>query len=320
MPAVPSIRVKIERGAAEKSDYVFTQPFRCGRDKSCELRLADTGVSRFHAEFWFSDGKWWVLDLQSANGTYLDGRKVERAPIATLARVQLGDIGPILLLTVESVSTVEDVKEDEKIQVGRRSIDDYQQRYFQDTDAGDAGQHTLMIRQAFKKVQKRQKKKFAAVIAALLCLFIAAGIYALYKHRELRKQKLLAEDIFYTMKSMELEIAPLVKMARLSQDSKLLAQVKQYRTRRKVMENKYDKFIESLEIYKKSISAEERIILRIARTFGECEIKTPAGFVEEAAHQTPQRRRRGRGPHRRSGPLHRRCHNRTDQRAGHRES
>jgi hypothetical protein len=130
-------------------------------------------------------------------------------------------------------------------------------------------------------VQKRQTRKFAAVIAALFCLFIAAGIYALYKHQELRKQKLLAEDIFYTMKSMELEFAPLAKTARLSQDSDLLAQVKQYQARRKVMENKYDKFIESLEIYKKSISPEERVILRIARTFGECEIKTPAGFVKE---------------------------------------
>ena len=274
-PAVPPIRVRIERGAAEKSDHAFTQPFRCGRDKSCELRVTDTGVSRFHAEFWFSDGNWWVLDLQSANGTYVDRKRVERAPISARAIVELGENGPLLSLMVE------EVLKDEAPQIGRRSLDEYQQRYFQDTDAGDAGQHTLMIRQAFKNVQKRQKKKFAAVIAGLLCLFIAAGIYALYKHQELRKQKLLAEDIFYTMKSMELEIAPLVKMARLSQDSHLLAQVKQYRTRRKVMENQYDKFIESLEIYKKSISPEERIILRIARTFGECEIKTPAGFVEE---------------------------------------
>jgi hypothetical protein len=45
----------------------------------------------------------------------------------------------------------------------------------------------MMIRQAFKKVQKHQKKKFAAVIAGLLCLFIAAGVYTLYKHQELRK-------------------------------------------------------------------------------------------------------------------------------------
>ncbi len=280
-PAPPPIKVRIERGTADKSEYLFTQPFRCGRDKSCEIRLTDTAVSRFHAEFWFSDGKWWILDLQSANGSYVDGRRVERAPIATLARVQLGDDGPILLLTVESVSTVEGVKEDEKIRVAPPSLEHYQEHYFQDTAEGNIGEHTMMIRQAFKKVQKRQKGRFAAVIAVLSCLVLAAGIYALYKHQQLRKQKMLAEDIFYTMKSMELEFAPIAKMARLSQDAHLIARVKQYQTRRKLMENKYDKFIEALEIYQKNISPEERMILRVARIFGECEIKMPAGFVQE---------------------------------------
>jgi hypothetical protein len=70
-------------------------------------------------------------------------------------------------------------------------------------------------------------------------------------------------------------------MAGLSQDANLLAQVKQYRIRRKVMETKYDKFVEALEIYNKNISPEERVILRVARIFGECEIKMPAGFVKE---------------------------------------
>jgi membrane-bound lytic murein transglycosylase D len=254
-PAPPTIKVRIESGTADKREYLFTQPFRCGRDKSCEVRLTDTAVSRFHSEFWFSDGRWWILDLQSANGSYLDGRRVERAPIATLARVQLGDEGPVLLLTVEnvsmvesvsmaaSVSTVEAAKEDEKNQTTPSSLEQYQEHYFKDTGEGNVGEHTMMIRQAFKKVQKRQRGRFAAVIAVLSCLVLAAGIYALYKHQELRKQKLLAEDIFYTMKSMELEFAPIAKMARLSQDAHLIARVKQYQTRRKLMENKYDKFI-----------------------------------------------------------------------------
>ncbi len=292
-PAPPPIKVRIESGTADKSEYLFTQPFRCGRDKSCEVRFADTAVSRFHAEFWFSDDRWWILDLQSANGSYLDGRRVERARIATLARVQLGDKGPVLLLTVENVSMaesvsmtengsmVEAVKKDEKDQTAPVSLEHYQEHYFKNTGEGNAGEHTMMIRQAFKKVQKRQRGKFAAVIAVLCCLVVAAGIYALFKHQELRKQKLLAEDIFYTMKSMELEFAPLVKMARLSQDANLMAQVKQYQVRRKVMENKYDKFIEALEIYKKNVSPEERIILRVARIFGECEIIMPPGFVKE---------------------------------------
>jgi hypothetical protein len=117
----------------------------------------------------------------------VDGRRVERAPIGTLGRVHLGDNGPVLLDTFENVSAVESVKEDEKIQVGPPSLENYQAHYFQDTARGNISEHTMMIRQAFKKVQKHQKKQFAAVIAGLLCLFIAAGVYALYKHQELRK-------------------------------------------------------------------------------------------------------------------------------------
>jgi pSer/pThr/pTyr-binding forkhead associated (FHA) protein len=284
----PPIRVRIEKGTAGRDEYVFTQPFRCGRDPSCEVQLSDTAVSRFHAEVWFSDGQWWILDLQSANGSYLDGKRVERAPILTVGRVQLGDDGPVLRLTVESVSTDDVVatpagasQKDDGLPARPASIEHYQEHYFEDKTDGEVGEHTLMIREAFKKVQKRQRGRFVAVIALLSCLVLAVGIYAYYKHQEVSKQKLLAEEIFYAMKTMELEFAPLVEMARNSRDAQTVAQVRQYRVRRKVMESKYDKFIEELEIYKKNISPEERLILKVARMFGECEIKMPAGFVKE---------------------------------------
>ncbi len=284
----PAIWVQIEKGVADRDEYRFTGPFRCGRDTSCEVRLSDTAVSRFHAEVWFADGQWWILDLQSANGSFLDGKRVERAPISTLGRVQLGDDGPVLRLTVEGAAADEGVDAAHPATriVDRQperpaSIEHYQEHYFKDKADGEVGEHTMMIREAFKKVQKRQQGRFVAVIALLSCLVLAAGIYAFYKHQEVSKQKLLAEEIFYAMKTMELEFAPLVEMARNSRDAQTMAQVRQYRVRRKVMESKYDKFIEELEIYKKNISPEERLILRVARLFGECEIKMPGGFVKE---------------------------------------
>jgi hypothetical protein len=47
------------------------------------------------------------------------------------------------------------------------------------------------------------------------------------------------------------------------------------------MENSYNQFLDTLKVYGKGISEEEQIILRMARTFGECEINMPKGFVEE---------------------------------------
>jgi hypothetical protein len=47
------------------------------------------------------------------------------------------------------------------------------------------------------------------------------------------------------------------------------------------MKEKYDQFVNTLDVYGKGISAKERLILRVARTFGECEINMPKGFAKE---------------------------------------
>ena len=270
----PPIRVRIEKGKAEKTDFHFTEPFRIGRDKDCEVWITDDVVSRSHAEVVFVEGRWWVQDLQSGNGTFVDDKRVNRAPVAEHTTVKLGISGPILSLTTEQVSEAEASDRD-------HTVTHYMRRYFDDSDGKDVGQHTMMVRQAFKQVQEKQKKKFVGIIAVVVCLFLAAGTYAVYKHMEVRKQRLLAGDIFYAMKSLELEFAGFLKAARRSQDPESLQHVEKYRARRKEMEETYDQFINTLEVYGKGISEKEQVILRIARTFGECEINMPAGFVEE---------------------------------------
>ena len=276
MTLPPPITVQIDKTESEKNEYTFTQPFRIGRDKTCEIQLDEPVVSRFHAEFWYTDGRWWVLDLQSANGTFVNGMKVERAPLSTGVKVEIGPNGPVLAVAIESEKGNTDTTV-----VARSSLDELRTHYFDDTDDKTAGQHTIMIRKAFKQVRKRERWRFAVVIALLVCLLLGAGTVALLKHKEVVKQKALAEQIFYAMKTLELEFAPLLKTARLSRDSQSIAQLKQYRVKRMEMEKKYDEFLTELEIYQKDISEEERIILRIARTFGECEIKTPPAFVKK---------------------------------------
>jgi hypothetical protein len=75
-------------------ERVFFGAFRLGRDESCEVRLDDPLVSRRHAEIRFEHGRWWVVDLASRNGTRLDGRIVERAPLPPTCSIQLYDAAP----------------------------------------------------------------------------------------------------------------------------------------------------------------------------------------------------------------------------------
>jgi len=47
-----------------------------GRAESCRVQLDDTYVSTLHARMFSKDGTWFVEDLGSTNGTYLNQRRL----------------------------------------------------------------------------------------------------------------------------------------------------------------------------------------------------------------------------------------------------
>ena len=62
-----------------------------GRDPSCTLVLPDATVSRRHAAFRIAqDGGLALEDLGSTYGTWLDGRRIERAPLRAVESAPAG--------------------------------------------------------------------------------------------------------------------------------------------------------------------------------------------------------------------------------------
>jgi len=61
-----------------------------GRDHSNPIRLHDTEVSRRHAEVRQVDDAFRIVDLGSANGTYVNGQPVEQSSLRSGDRLQLG--------------------------------------------------------------------------------------------------------------------------------------------------------------------------------------------------------------------------------------
>ena len=47
-----------------------------GRDPGCELPLANETVSSHHARLSFHHNQWWLEDMQSTNGTFLNDERV----------------------------------------------------------------------------------------------------------------------------------------------------------------------------------------------------------------------------------------------------
>lgn len=62
-----------------------------GRGKGVDLTLIDDRVSREHCVIEQRGNQWWVVDLGSRNGTWLDGARVETARLAPDARLSVGD-------------------------------------------------------------------------------------------------------------------------------------------------------------------------------------------------------------------------------------
>jgi hypothetical protein len=62
-----------------------------GRHSSCDVVLEDLAVSRRHAQLRFRDGSWILQDLDSTNGTRVNGVAVGRCELRPGDRVVLGD-------------------------------------------------------------------------------------------------------------------------------------------------------------------------------------------------------------------------------------
>jgi signal transduction histidine kinase len=79
------------QGADQGKRFEFdTGPVGLGRENSNIVRLHDTEVSRRHAELRQERDGYHLVDLGSANGTYVNAKPVETALLAAGDRVQLG--------------------------------------------------------------------------------------------------------------------------------------------------------------------------------------------------------------------------------------
>jgi hypothetical protein len=98
---------------------------------------------------------------------------------------------------------------------------------------------------------------------------------------ELRRQKQLAEEIFYAMKSLELEIARIKTQVALADPEASFSGLEQFQVREKELQRNYDKFLEEINFYEdREWTETDRLVLKVARLFGECELVMPQEFLD----------------------------------------
>jgi len=154
-------------------------------------------------EISYNKGQWWIADLFSSNGTFVDGKRIDHLIITSGLKIELGIDGPVLTLNLINEPGRQGI-----LQGKGSTLTGYIQRYFTDSfHDKNVGQHTRMIHQAFQVVKKKQSSKYlkVIVIVAILCVLLVA--YAVYQNIQANEQRALAESIFYQMKELELKLS-----------------------------------------------------------------------------------------------------------------
>src|SRR4051812_19348657 len=63
-----------------------------GRSNECGICLLHKSLSRRHAQVEIEDGKVFLVDLQSKNGSFVNGAKIDRHEVHSGDTVKLGDL------------------------------------------------------------------------------------------------------------------------------------------------------------------------------------------------------------------------------------
>ena len=66
-----------DESVINKNVRLGADPVIIGRHPECSVQIDDGSVSRHHAKVTSDDGSWFIEDLDSRNGTFLNGEAIQ---------------------------------------------------------------------------------------------------------------------------------------------------------------------------------------------------------------------------------------------------
>ena len=89
-PPPPPEREIVTLSVGGRKHEVTSPRVVLGRSRSCDVTIPDVNVSRRHAEIAQEGATYWVIDLDSMNGTAVNGRRVEREKLRDGDKITVG--------------------------------------------------------------------------------------------------------------------------------------------------------------------------------------------------------------------------------------
>jgi len=89
--APPGMFVRVESGFYEGLEWPLDRPSTViGRGRNADLVLSEATISRAHAMLGFKDSRLFVQDLNSTNGTLVNGTRETQAPLLEGSELRMG--------------------------------------------------------------------------------------------------------------------------------------------------------------------------------------------------------------------------------------
>ena len=96
---VPEIGLRIENQGSPQINRYNRSVVTIGRGPDCECVLISEKVSAHHARLSFYQNQWWIEDLNSTNGSYLNDEQIfESAVVVDGDHLRCGDVEMTILL------------------------------------------------------------------------------------------------------------------------------------------------------------------------------------------------------------------------------
>jgi len=89
-PPPPPEREVVTLTVAGEKHEITSSRVVLGRSRSCDVHVPDVNVSRRHAELRQEGATYWIVDLDSTNGTVLNGQAVEKEKVRDGDTITLG--------------------------------------------------------------------------------------------------------------------------------------------------------------------------------------------------------------------------------------
>ncbi|HEY4716007.1 MAG TPA: FHA domain-containing protein [bacterium] len=93
IPAHIKASLVMIEGESENKRFAMTEsPIFIGRDKGMDIFMEDKSLSREHAVIFFYDGRFYIRDLKSTNGTMVNGKRIDQTSLNFRDVVQFGKV------------------------------------------------------------------------------------------------------------------------------------------------------------------------------------------------------------------------------------